>query len=664
MKTPLSKQKGFFAEYYLNLRNAGGDSCEADIAKLDTCGNDAERVAYVEQLEWVRAGDAALQIEREYTGKSAQVAAEFKERATTAFKQKKWLEAMLLYSRNYVTLPSDKVAERAVALANRSATLYHLDKHCECLVDIRRSLQLNYPKDLIYKLYERQARCFLALKDYPRTIAAFKKCITAMDDSSLPADRRSKLTLDAITMIKMLEADPRTAKQAAKQQQLKQTAISRLEQAQGLPEEQEFVSKLVRIDRNKQEGRFARAAADVQVGQELLVEKPYVAVLLEKYAQTHCEFCFVRTVVPVCCPNCADVIYCSEQCQQNSTAKYHKYECGILPIIWRSGASINNHMALRIIASKPLDYFLQLQPFGNEELPIEELLSLPKDDFRRVAFLERHQQERPPANFFQYVLMSRFLTKCLQAAGYFGSSAGPKQVQAINALLLRSLQFIQFNTHEVAELHKYSKAGREKSIFIGGAIYPTLALFNHSCDPGVVRYFRGNTIHINSVRPIEAGLPINENYGPIYTQDKREDRQSRLKELYWFECSCDACLDSWPLFDELARDVIRFRCEAPNNCAAIIEVPPTCNDFMIKCVTCGEMTNILKGLKVMQDTEMMTRTAKRFYDTGDYAKALNKFVDLLKIMYEVLAPPFPDFCECQQHLKDCFLNLGNVYELD
>lgn len=264
--------------------------------------------------------------------------------------------------------------------------------------------------------------------------------------------------------------------------------------------------------------------------------------------------------------------------------------------------------------------------------------------------------------------MARFLARCLQASGYFGEAAPqPEQLRQVTALLLRCLQFIQFNTHEVAELHKYGGAGqgaREKSIFIGGAIYPTLALFNHSCDPGVVRYFRGNTIHINSVRPIEAGLPINENYGPIYTQDKREDRQARLKDLYWFECNCDACLENWPRFDDLPRDVIRFRCEAPNNCAAVIEVPPTCNDFMIKCVTCGELTNILKGLKVMQDTEMMTRTAKRLYETGDFAKALNKFVDLLRIMYEVLAPPFPDFCECQQHLKDCFLNLGNVYNLD
>lgn len=60
----------------------------------------------------------------------------------------------------------------------------------------------------------------------------------------------------------------------------------------------------------------------------------------------------------------------------------------------------------------------------------------------------------------------------------------------------------------------------------------------------------------------------------------------------------------------------------------------------------------------------MTRTAKRLYEAGVYSKSLNKFIDLLKIMFEVLAPPFPDFCQCQQHARDCFLHLGNFYNLN
>lgn len=102
------------------------------------------------------------------------------------------------------------------------------------------------------------------------------------------------------------------------------------------------------------------------------------------------------------------------------------------------------------------------------------------------------------------------------------------------------------------------------------------------------------------IRPVEAGLQISENYGPIYTQETRNERQTKLKDLYKFECCCDACLENWPTFDKLPTDVIRFRCDAPNKCNAVIDVPPNCNDFMVKCLTCNESTNILKGLKVMQ----------------------------------------------------------------
>lgn len=83
---------------------------------------------------------------------------------------------------------------------------------------------------------------------------------------------------------------------------------------------------------------------------------------------------FYRSVVPVACSRCADVIYCSEQCREEAANKFHKYECGIVPILWRSGASINNHIALRIIASKPLDYFLKLKPTIDEELSPEKLI--------------------------------------------------------------------------------------------------------------------------------------------------------------------------------------------------------------------------------------------------------------------------------------------------
>lgn len=57
-------------------------------------------------------------------------------------------------------------------------------------------------------------------------------------------------------------------------------------------------------------------------------------------------------------------------------------------------------------------------------------------------------------------------------------------------LLLHHLQLMQFNTHEISELVRRKNDNTLKnarSDFIAGGLYPTAALLNHSCNPGIVR---------------------------------------------------------------------------------------------------------------------------------------------------------------------------------
>lgn len=42
------------------------------------------------------------------------------------------------------------------------------------------------------------------------------------------------------------------------------------------------------------------------------------------------------------------------------------------------------------------------------------------------------------------------------------------------------------------EMLAHNREEGSKSVFIGGAVYPTLAMFNHSCDPSIVRYYKLN----------------------------------------------------------------------------------------------------------------------------------------------------------------------------
>lgn len=66
------------------------------------------------------------------------------------------------------------VNEVAIILANRSAALYHCKEFDAALKDIDRAIQLKYPKDMLYKLMERKARCYLGKKNNVEALKAFK----------------------------------------------------------------------------------------------------------------------------------------------------------------------------------------------------------------------------------------------------------------------------------------------------------------------------------------------------------------------------------------------------------------------------------------------------------------------------------------------------------
>lgn len=110
-------------------------------------------------------------------------------------------------------------------------------------------------------------------------------------------------------------------------------------------------------------------------------------------------------------------------------------------------------------------------------------LRLSVTDYRKVFNLVRHENSRGAQSFLHYAIMSYFLAHCLKL-GQFFTADNMDEFDFIGSLILRNLQFLQFNTHEIYELQTGKTS---KTIFVGGGLYPTLALFNHSCNPGIVR---------------------------------------------------------------------------------------------------------------------------------------------------------------------------------
>jgi tetratricopeptide (TPR) repeat protein len=308
----------------------------------------------------------------------------------------------------------------SIIFANRSAVLYHQQQYDASLKEIQRAIDTKYPKDMMYKLKERKARCLLAKKSLGDALKAFQETVQALDDSNLPHDKKMKLERDAQIMIKMLTKNVQMEEAMKKAGKLPTNEP----QAKKKPKEttEHFVSDTLSFDFTEEEGRFAKAATDIKLGTYLVQEKPHVACLLQLYSQTHCQCCFKRVSLPIACQHCADVIFCSAKCRDKAWNSFHKIECGIMQHLWNSGASITCQMALRAIAQHSLKYFLDMKE-ELEELrknpDYERLDKLANDDYRRVFVLVTHEQDRRFEDIFHRVIMASFLTYCLKIGGFF-----------------------------------------------------------------------------------------------------------------------------------------------------------------------------------------------------------------------------------------------------
>ena len=300
--------------------------------------------------------------------------------------------------------------------------MYHTAQYDQSLKQIELAIEEKYPKDLLYKLKERKARCLLAKKCHGEALTAFQEDIQALDDSSLPNDKRMKLERDAQIMVKMLTKNMQMEANFKKANKIPANLQEKPSKPKAKEVVERFVSDTLTFDYSEEEGRFAKAGSDIKLGEYLVQEKPHVACLLQIYSQTHCQLCFKRTNIPIACHSCADVVFCSKKCRNEACSSFHRFECGIMQHLWNSGASITCQMALRAISQKSLKYFLEIK----EELTAlkdkpnyEKTDKYPNDDYRRVFNLVTHEKERTFEDVFHRLVMASFLTHCLKLGGFF-----------------------------------------------------------------------------------------------------------------------------------------------------------------------------------------------------------------------------------------------------
>ena len=112
--------------------------------------------------------------------KDVEMSRSWRECGNQQFAMKEFTSCIETYTKSIVCCPEEFQEEMSLAVANRSAALFHLGLFEECLADINAALERNYPKRLFPKILSRKAKCLKILQNsvsYPDEVKSLEKMI-------------------------------------------------------------------------------------------------------------------------------------------------------------------------------------------------------------------------------------------------------------------------------------------------------------------------------------------------------------------------------------------------------------------------------------------------------------------------------------------------------
>ncbi|CAH2245193.1 jg260 [Pararge aegeria aegeria] len=469
-------------------------------------------------------------------------------------------------------------------------------------------------------------------------------------------------------------------------------------------------------------GRFAIADENIKIGDILLVDKPYAACLLSDYYGSHCLHCFKRLDncddgAPVWCPNCSGVAFCTTKCRDAALSTYHLYECQFLDLFIGSGMSMLSHIALRMVTQAGLDtsQHIHAKYLSNELKTVEssvlndiegmtkknklksrkERLNRSKKALKgfeeknscdepietkiedKAAYHEKleltaaqiyslcaHSLQRKGADYLKRIIMGIFLKECLKKSDFFKNCNEDNIHEAeknICELLVRNLQLLQFNAHEIYETIRGDHQFRgSKPIYTAVGIYPTGALFNHECYPAVARYFDRQNIVLRAIRPLRPGEIVSENYGPHFLMRGLKERQRMLACRYWFRCECVACKENWPTLKQMdAEPTLYLRC--PNeNCEAKLKSGKNIPNRCAKCFITIDKELFKIKMDNVNECLAQYQNGAKLIDQELPSEAIRTLSGAVDSFYKIARPPHRETHIAQESLRSCYATEGNV----
>lgn len=497
-----------------------------------------------------------------------------RDKGNALFKEGRYGEALTAYTEAVKYAPYPQFGDKndnslALALANRSASLYALARYRLCLLDIELAIKYGYPEPNLFKLLIRKVKCLHILSVWTNDVENVKDTLRNMLTFE---DTKDFVRAEITGMFDFI-------KQTNPQDVLKDDADIDDEIEMKITNSSKVLSDAadcVEMSYDQDKGRYMLANKDVSFGRLLIIEEPYVCNIAPQNRDSYCYGCCGRLYsCGLSCPSCSQVLYCSTRCQE-ANAFLHKFECNkFLDFHDRIGvAYLVCHIMFKL--SFDLSSFVIHTKKATERKNLDELLNMPasdwpdmvyKNDYPEVLALMDH------ASDYDYdALMGYTLTACYLMIAFIEhysntcESLNEENIVIIGSVVLRHLMQLQSNLISVLDQdlrsmiivgHSLSDV-RERPI--GVAIYPTMSLLNHSCSPNIISIFHRNKLVARSSKTLQCGTEINFCYGPSMFRMSKKDRISRLKDQYFFTCTCECCSSSQ---ENESRALLCPKCQGP-----------------------------------------------------------------------------------------------------
>ncbi|XP_041053788.1 SET and MYND domain-containing protein 4 isoform X1 [Carcharodon carcharias] len=615
------------------------------------------------------------------TQKDPKAELDFKQQGNARFKAKDYIQAVALYSKG-LRHSSTQSPQAAVLYANRSAALYQLQRYQECLADIRRAQEHNYPRELEHKILVRHASCLhhLGVPDgaYDNRSrgnlgdgGGQGPCCTALPSIQTHSESR----------------DPPSARG----------------KASAVPGE---VSPSIALHSDSSRGRHMIATEELRPGEVLIQEEAFAAVLIPEEGRReslpnedlHCHHCLGQAELPLPCLSCSFSSYCSELCRQHAWQQYHWLECRLGGLLLALGTFA--HLALRTVLVAGMQEVERAQRLGSgsDWLPSEEQSKredpkhtighagcsgtegfsgasgrMPKEGLSRYqtihSLLTHMGQQKPKHRFLCGFtaaavcceIKRRGLELQMVSEELETQSAQGQRLSILGEALLRHVLQLECNAQAITVVRDTASAtcsvagvgnshvAAMEQVRIATAFYSGVSLLNHSCHPNTSITFRNTSIIVRASQHIPAGQEVLHCYGPHWSRMSVKERQRALSLQYFFRCRCTACVSEENKEAGMDSLVCQFLC---SRCGVTLqdseEAHCTCSN---SC--CGHMVSKQSLIQQVQEIRSLMSNA-RGLSAGHPDEAFHLLSKCQRVAQSLLSSHHP----VQGEIEDC---LAQVY---